>query len=141
VTVLLVRHASAGDRSDWEGDDALRPIDAGGRRQAKGLAELEYGVTRVLSSPAVRCVQTVAPLAERLGLPVEERGELDEGSSRDTVGVLLEELADETAVLCTHGDVIQDLIGEEPPKGAIWVLERSGEGLARTRYVPPPRTT
>ncbi|MBA3366903.1 MAG: histidine phosphatase family protein, partial [Actinobacteria bacterium] len=118
MTVLLVRHASAGDRSDWEGDDALRPIDAGGRRQAKGLAELEYGVTRVLSSPAVRCVQTVAPLAERLGLPVEERGELDEGSSRDTVGVLLEELADETAVLCTHGDVIQDLIGEEPPKGA-----------------------
>jgi len=141
VTILLVRHASAGDRSDWEGEDELRPIDAGGRRQAEGLAGslLEYGVTRVLSSPAARCIQTVAPLAERLGLPVEERSELAEGSSPDTVGALVEGSADDTAVMCTHGDVIQNLIGEEPPKGSTWVLERSDQGLIPRRYFPPTR--
>ncbi len=139
MTILLVRHASAGDRSDWEGEDELRPIDAGGRDQAEGLADilLEYGVTRVLSSPAARCIQTVAPLAERLGLLVEERFELSEGSASDTVAALLDGSADDTAVVCTHGDVIQNLIGEEPPKGSTWVLERSDQGLARRRYLPP----
>ena len=81
MTVILVRHAAAGERSRWSGDDRLRPLDERGRRQATELAEAlaSRGVERVLTSPYVRCRQTVDPLAETLGLAVEERVELAEG--------------------------------------------------------------
>jgi len=73
VTSVLVRHASAGDRHGWAGDDRLRPLDARGRRQAAQLVELlrPLDMRRVVSSPYVRCVETVEPLAAALGLPVE----------------------------------------------------------------------
>ena len=64
MTVVLLRHASAGHRERWEGDDRLRPLDKKGRRQADALCAIlrERGISRVLSSPYVRCTQTVAPL-------------------------------------------------------------------------------
>jgi phosphohistidine phosphatase SixA len=69
----LVRHAHAGDKRAWTGPDRLRPLSGSGRREAHGLlVQLRpYPVVRILSSPAVRCVQTVEPLAQRRGLPVE----------------------------------------------------------------------
>ena len=69
MTLLLIRHASAGDRNDWVGDDLLRPLDGRGRSQASRLPELlgDYEIARVLSSPALRCVQTVEPLAALAG--------------------------------------------------------------------------
>ena len=72
-TVLLVRHGRAGSRAAWSGDDALRPLDARGRRQAAALAALlpAYGPVRVVSAPAVRCQETVAPLARSCGLALE----------------------------------------------------------------------
>jgi 8-oxo-(d)GTP phosphatase len=80
--VFLVRHASAGNRKKWTGDDRLRPLDEHGFREAEGLVELlqEGRPTRVLSSGYVRCRQTVEPLAEALGLEVEEYAELAEGA-------------------------------------------------------------
>jgi 8-oxo-(d)GTP phosphatase len=73
MTVYLVRHAKAGDREAWEGDDDLRPLSKPGRRQAAGLVDLlrPAGIRRLVSSPAVRCVQTLEPLGEALGLAVE----------------------------------------------------------------------
>ena len=67
MIVLLVRHARAGDREKWEGDDRLRPLDRKGRRQAEGLVELlaEYPIERLLSSQYLRCIQTFEPLAAR----------------------------------------------------------------------------
>ena len=61
MAVLLVRHAKAGSRKDWSGDDRLRPLSKAGHRQAEALVPLlvGYPITRVLSSPFVRCVQTV----------------------------------------------------------------------------------
>jgi broad specificity phosphatase PhoE len=69
----LVRHAHAGDKRAWTGPDRLRPLSAPGRREAHGvLVQLrDYPITRILSRPAVRCLQTVEPLARRRGLPVE----------------------------------------------------------------------
>ena len=71
-SVLVVRHASAGDRADWDGPDRLRPLDGKGRRQAQRLAEVLplFGPGAVLSAEPVRCTDTVRPLAERLGLAV-----------------------------------------------------------------------
>ena len=78
--ILLVRHASAGDRDEWEGDDRLRPLDERGRRQANQLVELleQYEITRLLSSPFLRCIQTVEPLAQARGFDIEIRDELSD---------------------------------------------------------------
>ena len=79
--VFLVRHAKAGDRSTWQGDDDGRPLTKAGRRQARALVDVFAGrpINRIVSSPAVRCVDTVEPLAEARGLAVEVRNELREG--------------------------------------------------------------
>jgi phosphohistidine phosphatase SixA len=137
VTVFLVRHGSAGERSQWEGDDRLRPLDERGRRQAEGLVPLlgDRGIGRVLTSPYVRCRETVEPLADALGLPVEERAELAEGASRETVLALVAELRGHAAVLCTHGDVVEELTGQETKKGSTLVL--SVDELRRLDYLPP----
>jgi len=141
MRVLLVRHARAGQRTQWTGDDRLRPLDKKGRRQAKALADTlaELGATRLLSSPYVRCVQTFEPAAERLGLPVEERNELAEGGSAEQLEPLLRELAPSVPALSTHGDVIESLLGPQRKckKGAVWVLEMSGEDVRVERYLPP----
>ena len=75
-----MRHASAGSRSDWDGDDDLRPLDAKGLVQARRLAEVlpHFRPTAVLSAARTRCTQTVEPLAEALGLDVQPMPELGE---------------------------------------------------------------
>jgi phosphohistidine phosphatase SixA len=137
LTILLLRHATAGHRQPGDEQDHLRPLDDRGRRQAGAYPELYagYGVERVLTSPYTRCRQSVEPLAAALGLPVEERSELAEGSTSADVDALARELGATTAVLCTHGDVIDDVLGEESEKGSTWVLDG---GLGRRAYLPPP---
>jgi 8-oxo-(d)GTP phosphatase len=117
---ILVRHASAGDRRDWEGDDRLRPLDAKGRRQAEELVEqlAAHSPRRVVSSPYVRCVATVEPLAAELGLEVELDERLAEGAGRAAVELLRED----GVVACTHGDVIVDVLGRGLKKGEFVVL-------------------
>lgn len=124
MTSVLVRHGSAGDRHDWDGDDSLRPLDARGREQAAQLVELlrPLEVRRIVSSPFTRCVETVEPLAEALGLSVEPDDRLAEGAGHAAY-VLVQE---DGIVCCTHGDVVGDLIGCSLKKGAAVVL-RAGE--------------
>src|SRR3984893_7464329 len=82
IPTYLVRHAKAGSRRDWEGPDECRPLTAAGRLQAAAIAERLRArpVTRLLSSPYLRCVQTLEPLAKELGLVVECDDDLAEGS-------------------------------------------------------------
>ena len=138
--LILIRHASAGDREAWVGDDTVRPLDPRGRRQARGLVDLMagLGVTRIVTSPYVRCVQTVLPLAAALGLRAEERAELAEGSG-DAVLSLLPSLRAGTA-LCTHGDVVETLVGLGRPKkkGSVWLLELRSGVVEPVTYLPPP---
>ena len=122
--LYLVRHADAGDRYAWRGDDFLRPLDEGGRAQAEAIG-VELGtkpVRRILSSPAVRCVDTVAPLGRRLGLAVQAADELAEGSyAADALGLARSLAAEEgDSVFCSHGDVIP---------GVLWLLYRYGVEL------------
>ena len=120
---------------------------------AKALREEPIG--RVVSSPYVRCRETVAPLAERLGLPVEDADALSEGSPLSEALRLLEKVTDKATVLCSHGDVIGDLLhhfagqhvrldaGDDAapselrfPKGSTWVLDVEEGQVVRGRYLP-----
>lgn len=117
---VLLRHASAGDRDGWAGDDQHRPLDEKGWRQAAKIAEAlgTDDVRRVVSSPYVRCVQTVEPLAAALGLEVEVDERLAEGAG-SSAQALLEE---EGVVACTHGDVIFNLLGRDLKKAQYVVV-------------------
>jgi 8-oxo-dGTP diphosphatase len=132
VTSVLLRHASAGDRDRWPVADRLRPLDGRGRRQAAALVEIlrPLGVRRVLSSPYVRCIETVQPLAAALEMPVEVDHRLAEGAGRDA----LELLGEDGAVCCTHGDIVEAVIGRPLKKGAAVVL-RDGEIVQK---IPAP---
>jgi 8-oxo-dGTP diphosphatase len=139
--VFLIRHARAGERDKWTGDDRLRPLDKKGRRQADALVAplAGYPITRLVSSPYLRCLQTLEPLSARLGLPVEHGSELAEGvSAKDALG-LIAGLEPGPVVLCTHGDIVEALVGEGEPKkkGAAWLLARSDATVRKLRYWPP----
>ena len=140
MIVLLVRHGRAGERSEWEGDDRLRPLDGKGRRQADGLDGLlaGYAIDSIVSSPYVRCTQTVEPLAAERGIDVAEADELAEGAWREDALRLLNRLNGHCVVLCTHGDVVHELIGEEMKKGATEELELADGRLRRVRSLGRP---
>lgn len=149
--LYLVRHADAGDRGRTPGPDAERQLSERGRRQAAGLADelADSGVTRLVSSPFRRCVETLVPLAEKLGLEVEVDDRLAEGQGFPGALALAEELRSHRAVLCSHGDVIPDMLDalarrgmklkDQPrwQKGSTWVLTRDGDGFSKARYRPP----
>jgi broad specificity phosphatase PhoE len=152
VTILLVRHTHAGDRGAWVGDDRLRPVSDRGVRQAEALVDLlaGYPVDRVFSSPYVRCVQSVAPLADARGLEVEEEDALAEGTPFDLVQRLLHRAADGHTVLCSHGDVIAAVVSDLHHRGvdlgpaglvwqkaSTWVLD-GPPSAPRASYLPPP---
>lgn len=139
MIVYLLRHARAGHRAEWDGDDRLRPLDARGRRQAEGLVAQLAGreFRRILSSPYVRCVETVMPLAEARGLTVEPADELAEGAgSRAALGLLRR--VGEPLVACVHGDLAVELLGEKLKKGATAVLELNGDGVEVLERLEPP---
>ena len=149
----LVRHADAGDRLAWQGVDFERPLDDFGRMQAEAIGAALAGrpVKRILSSPAVRCVDTVVPLGRALGLPVETSDELAEGSHVAGSFDLLRSLAaaEGDSVLCSHGDVIPGLLwvlaqyGVDRPelgrckKGPLWELEVSDGRVVGAAYRHP----
>jgi 8-oxo-dGTP diphosphatase len=135
VTLLLIRHAYAGHRSDWEEDDRLRPLDERGRRESDALVDVlaDFPLDRIASSPYARCVQTVEPLAEARGLEVEVDDRL--GADRlEDVPEVLERLRGEDTAVCTHGDL--PWLGDRKfKKGATWVLD---DELEPVLYLKPP---
>lgn len=151
MATYLVRHAKAGSRSRWDGPDEARPLSSAGRAQAEAIADRleKTDPMRLLSSPYVRCVQTLQPLADRVGLAVEHEPALAEGEPFGAVLALLDALPD-GSVLCSHGDIVPDTIDAlvrrgavvdgQPDwrKGSLWVLERDGDGIIRARAEPPP---
>ena len=92
----------------------------------------------MLSSAYVRCRQTVEPLAHALGVAVENCHELEEGASAEDVRSLGAEFAGDVAVFCTHGDVVEAVIGAESEKGSTWVLRLDGGEPRPIEYLPPP---
>ncbi len=163
VTLLLVRHAKAGSRAEFSGDDTLRPLSEAGMRQRRALHTFLplFGPERVYSAPRVRCEQTVEPVADDLGTGIVREPRLAEESYRDdpasTQQRLLQIAAGTgTALVCSQGGVIPGLVtglaasaglelGEvDSKKASVWTLTfRSepsvGPGPGRPAPGPPLR--
>ena len=156
MRVHLVRHACAGRKEHWSGPDDLRPLDRPGRVQAEALAALLVGddVSRLVSSTSVRCVETLEPLAGRLGLPVHEAKVLAVGVPLVELEAYLAEEGSAGAVLCTHGEVMRpllqhlrdggtEILGERTDeewltaKGTAWTMEYEAEVCVRLEHRAP----
>jgi 8-oxo-dGTP diphosphatase len=149
-TLLLVRHARAGHRQDFPGDDDQRPLDARGREQAAALARLlpAYGPTRLLSAPLVRCVDTLQPLSDATGLPVEpdpllagEAYEREPERTHERLVALVDEALNGAVVASSQGEVLPEVVrllarggrATEPerweaPKASVWALSFADDG-------------
>lgn len=150
--VYLVRHAKAGVREVWQGPDEERPITRRGRRQADRLVERFQGleIEHIVSSPFLRCVQTVEPLARSRGLEVEIAHELAEGADPERTIEFIRRLEPVPTVLCGHGGEIEAVVREFEAegakvegsrglaKGSVWVLEREDGRVVSARYLPAP---
>jgi 8-oxo-dGTP diphosphatase len=152
-SLLLLRHAKAGKRSAYSGDDRLRPLEKAGWRQARDTVPVlaAFGPQRVLAADRVRCEQTVQPLADQLGLRVLSAPTLsDEAYRRDpeaglaTIQESLEQPG--TTVICSQGEAIPTMLeqlgvpgpGYPARKGSLWVLTIADRGVIAADYYPRP---
>ena len=159
-TVLVIRHATAGRKARYKGDDTQRPLDRNGRAQAKSLVPqlMAFGVSSLFAADRVRCAQTIEPLAKKLDVPIaveqtltEEAYAADPQAARQR---LMEIVAGGgTPAICSQGRVIPYLIdwwcerdGVEPDKsrnrkGSTWVLSLSGDRLIAADHMASPLAT
>ncbi|SDL51877.1 8-oxo-dGTP diphosphatase [Geodermatophilus siccatus] len=157
-SLLLVRHAKAGSKSDWDGPDELRPLDGKGRRQAARLARVLplFAPVELLTAERVRCRQTLEPLAARLGLGIgslpqlgEEEYAADPQAALTAVERLLGPREEPgVAVVCSQGGAIPSVLAAlgvrfagvpgalHPPaaKGSTWVLGGRPGALSADYY-------
>jgi 8-oxo-dGTP diphosphatase len=148
----VVRHAKAGNRDAWTGDDRRRPLTKKGQEQAERLVATfdSLPVSAVFSSPYLRCVQTVEPLARARGLEITKTEALAEGHGLAGAMTLLGDPQLDGAVLCTHGDIVWELVEElvrlkvTPAgaggleKGSTWLVEMRDGAPRRATFIAPP---
>jgi phosphohistidine phosphatase SixA len=150
--VYLVRHAHAGSQKRWPGPDQDRPLSVRGQEQAGGLLEAlrDYPVARILTSPTVRCRDTVVPLGHDRGVPVEPVGSLDVHAPVEPLLELVVDPSLRAAVLCGHGEQIRSLLRllagsvrlDGPlrlEKGSTWILDLAAGPQGAARYLSPRR--
>jgi exopolyphosphatase/guanosine-5'-triphosphate,3'-diphosphate pyrophosphatase len=152
LKLYLVRHARAEPRGEWSGHDELRPLSQRGREDSALLADslADDPPVRLVSGPALRCQQTLEPLAVEHGIPLEVDERLAEGESAARALELLTTLGEGSVALCTHGDVIEAILdalelrasGSDDDesccrKGAYWTLTGSGYTPSGAQYVEP----
>lgn len=154
---ILVRHAQAGEKRAWQGPDLERPLTAVGLQQAAGLARNPTMLrgSRLLSSPYLRCLQTLEPMARRLGTGVEISQLLGPDVAAPPLEALLLDPAMDGAVFCTHGETLTALLRRwhrtstvalpldarqvrrgATEKGAAWVVADDGAGW-QAHYMRP----
>ena len=148
--VVLVRHAEAGRRDEWPGPDHDRPLDATGARAAQALAPLLalFAPAHVICGTALRCVQTVEPLARATSAPLRTDDAFDETTDPAVAAEAVRALAGSgaTAVVCSQGKLIPPVLrlltgrGTAPvdtAKGTGWVLAFAGQQLLAADRLDP----
>lgn len=140
--LVLIRHAVAEERENWRGpDDAQRPLTDAGRKQAERIAKAvmnmvdeldrDAAIVSLRSSPALRCIDTVRPLARRSGVALDIDANLMEGLDIKPPSPREEGVH----IICAHGDNIPWLLDDlhidwkqQCKKGSLWFIERDGRG-------------
>ncbi|MGB3956402.1 MAG: NUDIX hydrolase [Brooklawnia sp.] len=154
--LLVVRHAKAMNRKQWQGRDADRRLTERGRRQAKALVALfeAFGVTELASSSSTRCMRTLIPYAEHAGLEVrsipalsEEAAEADPNGVVQAMAHLRSAMQDASGamVICGHRPVLPamfDFLGVAPVRtlkpAEVVVVHPGEQGQQRqTHHIPP----
>jgi 8-oxo-dGTP diphosphatase len=117
--VIALRHAKALARSDWDGSDVSRPLTDRGREQATSIVGplRAFGVRKIVTSDAVRCVQTVTPLAKALDRKIvktdlisQDAWEDGDDDLRSVIGRRVR--SGKPAVVCSHGPVLPGILSE-----------------------------
>ena len=159
IPLVLLRHGKAIAREEWEGDDGDRPLAQLGQSQAKRMLStyLPYGITEIHTSDAVRCYETVAPMARSLSKDTIYWSQLSEYAfekdKKPAIKVVEEIIESEArAIVCGHNPVlpgiVAKLIGKKSFKqldhgllpGESWILHhRDGEILA-IDWMPAPES-
>ena len=156
--MTIVRHAVAREKKSWPGPDLERPLDPTGERQAAGMATLlvKHKVRRIISSPAIRCVQTMQPLADAVNVPIELWDALERDADVTPMLTAFSDPEFHNAVLCTHGEVLHQLLqadnvrriarhGKLSPrrlliKGSAWRLEITTNGrVSKLNHLRPTK--
>lgn len=148
----MVRHAKAGSRSHWEGDDRLRPLNKKGFKQAERLVSIlePFPISAIFSSPFLRCVQTVEPLARAHRVALKETSSLAEGHGWKGAMQFMSDPNLDHAVLSTHGDIVWELVEELVKrhvvkageggfeKGSTWVVDVEDDSFVSARFISAP---
>ena len=147
MKLYLVRHAYAGQRESSDPHDRYRKLSDRGYEAAQLISSSLDGITTgaIISSPSTRCVLTVEPLADALGLEIIEDERIWEDSSIDEAIELLMENVSDGAVLSSHGNIIPEMLhyliqrgmttkGWGCAKGSVWTLTYKGGEFTKAKY-------
>ena len=157
VPLVLLRHGKALSPNEWSGDDGDRPLDTVGQRQAKRLLPyyLPYQVEEIHSSDAMRCIETIEPLARALKINIvisEELGEYRNSSNRNAAFKYAQEVLETgiSAIICSHNPIlpmlVRKLIGKKTFRqlntqlnpGEAWVLHHREGDIVAIDWMPSP---
>ncbi len=151
VKLVLIRHAKAGSSDHFAGEDFYRPLSKPGERQALAIADLANlaGVDAIISSPYLRCIQTVQPLSRRLDISIMTDPILGDATASRELKIWLDRTVTGGPgfkVVCSHGDVIPVMVKaifELRPiidypnlcaKGSLWNFEIEGGMISAASY-------
>jgi 8-oxo-dGTP pyrophosphatase MutT (NUDIX family)/phosphohistidine phosphatase SixA len=156
--LILLRHTKAIERQDWAGEDTDRPLSSIGERQAKRLLTnfLPFAVEEIHSSSAVRCYETITPMARGLGVDFFFTDSLTEevfnkNNERATKYVHRLLMNDYTTLVCSHNPILPTIVssfvdkfGVEVPTtklepGDSWIAHHVEREVVAVDFLPGPK--
>ena len=154
---ILLRHAKAVTRDEWQGEDDDRPLDSYGQNQAKRLLAMYqvFNLEQIHSSDAVRCYDTVIPIAKGLNIRLEVTGKLSEDTykkDKEKAFDYAKELmkSNESVLLCSHNPILPKMFNKLTKKSEVdadegkllpadgWVIHRIGKEVIQIDRIDSP---
>jgi 8-oxo-dGTP diphosphatase len=155
--LVLLRHAKAVTRDEWQGEDDDRPLDSYGQNQAKRLLAMYqvFNLEQIHSSDAVRCYDTVIAIAKGLNIKLEVTGKLSESTfkkDKEKAFDYAKELikSNESVLLCSHNPILPKMLNKLTKKSEVdadegkllpadgWVIHRIGKEVIQIDRIDSP---
>ena len=154
---ILLRHAKAVTRDEWQGEDDDRPLDSYGQNQAKRLLAMYqvFNLEQIHSSDAVRCYDTVVAIAKGLNIKLEVTGKLSESTFKKDKEKAFDYAKDliklnESVLLCSHNPILPKMLNKLTKKSEVdadegkllpadgWVIHRIGKEVIQIDRIDAP---